>query len=502
MSYPKLGASFAARQSVSSMRTVVRLLSTLSVSLLLSAPAQAQVPIYDTSSPPATPSLASLPLVSSLSKDGVTWTFAQPVRAGQFVNGDYYVVGPATVSSISPAPANGRNGSVLNLPGCRPAGADRSGFDSRTQQGRYDASLRVSLPVTLNPGDALTSSISVDTVGAIRQVMRAEQATISPVRTVSVLYSLSAPVPPDTFRPSYCGRPTGFFYSRNLRRTMLPRLAPVAGTPTLQEFAGYFRRPWVDTLFFGFDAPVEYMPDYGREVARAVGHAGLLLMLDFAPAEREALLVYFVQYGIDLFGALSAGHSGWYAHGGHGSGRKLPILFAGLMLDVPAMLSPPGSFGEDKQTIIATGPPYGPGWAGDIALYAGHMGVNGESVNPGWGPYEHLQPRDWRSSIGEDYRRCCTSIAWVGLALTAKLAGLQQAWNHDALFAYVTRWMNEDDSQDIAAILTQTGRDYSASWQRHGQAWDTFVNNMWRTYSTVAGAPPPRPPTNLRILGP
>ena len=43
------------------------------------------------------------------------------------------------------------------------------------------------------------------------------------------------------------------------------------------------------------------------------------------------------------------------AAGGHGSGRKLPIVFAGLLLDDPVLANisksfPKASFGEDEQT--------------------------------------------------------------------------------------------------------------------------------------------------------
>jgi len=58
---------------------------------------------------------------------GVTWTFDKEVPAGQFVNGDNYVVGPVTVVKIDPAPIDGRNGSILNLNPRR----GKSGFDSR-----------------------------------------------------------------------------------------------------------------------------------------------------------------------------------------------------------------------------------------------------------------------------------------------------------------------------------------------------------------------------------
>src|SRR5262249_16964951 len=58
------------------------------------------------------------PLVrrSSVTKDGITWTFSQSVRVGKFVNGDYFVVGPVTITSILPQPTTKKpykNGSVV-----------------------------------------------------------------------------------------------------------------------------------------------------------------------------------------------------------------------------------------------------------------------------------------------------------------------------------------------------------------------------------------------------
>ena len=48
-----------------------------------------------------------LPLQSSVSQYGITWTFDQPVRVGHFVNGDFYVVGPVKIVGISPPPLAG-----------------------------------------------------------------------------------------------------------------------------------------------------------------------------------------------------------------------------------------------------------------------------------------------------------------------------------------------------------------------------------------------------------
>jgi hypothetical protein len=268
------------------------------------------------------------------------------------------------------------------------------------------------------------------------------------------------------------GRGAPIYLSRNLNRALLPSLAKPAATPSLADYEWHFRRPWVDSMMFNFDDPIEYMPDYSRETTRAVGNAALLLTLDYTPEQKEALLVYLTQYGIDLHGLVAAGHPGWSAHGGHGSGRKFPIVLAGTLLGQPALQRPPGRFGEDMQTMFGTG------WTGATALYAGHYGTNGSGE---YGPYEHLQPSQWLSFLGEDYRRCCTSSAWIAEALAGELIpGVKVNWNHAPFFAYANRWMTEDDTQHRATIRAQTGKDYDGFPQR--KAWDTFTTNMWRAY--------------------
>ena len=435
--------------------------------------------------PPSAPQPAPLILADTVSQHGITWRFQEKVRVGRFVGGDYYVSGPVTIVAITPQPGNGRNGSVLNLP---PVNA-RSGFDDRVAGGRYDPKLVVQLPVSMKPGDALVSSISVMKMRELPAPLRPADRSHSPVRSVSVLTCLAEPVPADAFRPSYCDRDQKIYLARNLRRELLPRLALVEGSTgeagwvtkaAPKEWADRFQRPWVDTCAFNFDVPGEYMPHYGREIGRAVGIASLVLMCDFSPEEKERLLVNFVQYGIDLLGIVRAGHPGWPAHGGHGSGRKWPILFAGIMLrdeDIQSFQTKyKARFGEDMQTM------YGTGWNGAKALYAGHVGAAGSRTNKGWGAYEHLPPSEWQSMIGENYRRCCTSNAWVGQALAARIMHVEKVWNHDAFFDYVDRWMDEDDTEDIRTIKEATGQDYSASWARQRQAWDPFVNQMWAKY--------------------
>lgn len=473
------------------------------------------VVVYTVNDPPPTPALQDLPLLTEITQHGITWTFAEPQRVGRFVNGDYYVVGTATITEIQPLPTmtNGLDGSMLNIQ----PNIQRSGFDSRIESGRYDPSLRVYPPITLAPGNKLVSSRSA--IGSyLSCVMRPSDTSVSPVASISILTSVNAPQPLDAFRPSYAQGSTQIYFSRNLRRQLLPRLPPVQHVPPLSEFEGYLKWPWVDSVFFNFDVPAEYMPSYGRENAYLMSFAGLLLTLDFLSEQKEPLLVYLTQYGIDLYGLVEQGHSGWQAHGGHGSGRKFPIILAGVMLNEEKMKSVKANFGEDMQTIwVRETPPagtYTKSWhtKPETVVYGGHVGINGESVSPGWGPYEHLVPSAWKNTLGESYRRCCTSVSWVGEALAVRLIPeVQAAWNHPQFLAYVDRWMNTpDDPQDLATIQSATGMVIDSDFMQ-GQSWKilsgggyheahrTFVDEMWAAYRNLSlDTIAPSPPKNLR----
>ncbi len=440
----------------------------------------------------------SIGTVGSVSDHGITWTFEEPAAAGRFVTGDYWIVCPARVTAIDPPPEGGRNGSVLNLPPVD----DRTGFDDRTVEGRFDEGLRSYPPIDLVPGDRLASSISFETPGSVENWLRegSGETSESPVWSVSVLTCVAEPPPEDAFRPAYTDPEARIFRLSDLDRSILPALAPPQAIDgaLLDDLASRLSRPWIDNLFFGFDAQVEYMAMYGREMGRVASMASVLLLYDL-PADQDAsqdrLLVGFVQRGIDLWGLVRAGHPGWAAFGGHGSGRKWPIVFAGLLFADPEMASPPTSypdtrFGEDMHTsyVADLAPPADqpPWWDASDVVYTGHMGVlGGVAVNddPAWGPYEHLAPEDWLDDIGESYRRCCTSQAWVGQALAARVLDAQADWGHDAFFAYVDRWMNPDgDTEYTQEIFERRGSDFRGAWAAHGRGWDPLVEEAWAAY--------------------
>ncbi|MBN2581833.1 MAG: hypothetical protein JXL80_02115 [Planctomycetes bacterium] len=422
-----------------------------------------------------------LPLLSNVSQFGITWTFAAPSPVGQFVNGDWYVVGPVTITAISPSPvygANARNGSTLNLPI-----SGLVGYDSRVTNYYRDA-LNARLPIAMVPGDSLVSTISVDVMGQIPNMLRTSDHSNLPVRTAAVLTCMAEQPPADAFRPSFMDTSNTVYRAGSLRRHLLPQLPRPAHTPTLAEYERYLERPWADPAWFSFAAPMENMPVYGREYARLVGMASLLLCCDFTDQEKETLLIRFTQLGIDLWGMVRAGHPGWNAHGGHHSGHKWPIIFAGLMLGDVAMQRPSATYPatdyqEDMQTM------YDACWTGATAVYAGHFGSEGHPSYDDWGPYEHLHPSQWPGTIGENYRRCCTSLSWIGEALAARILHAADLWQHNAFFDYCDRWMTEDDTQ-FAQIAASYHPDsdwwFTADWARQRQCWDTFVEEMWAAY--------------------
>lgn len=293
--------------------------------------------------------------------------------------------------------------------------------------------------------------------------------------------------------------PPRIYLARNLKRELLPNAAVTESVPKkLDLFTRFTQRPWVGTCFFGFEEPAENMPQYGMEYGRVSGACALLLCAEFKPEQKEPLLVNYVQIGIDLGGMVRAGHPGWTGWGGHGSGRKLPIVFAGLLLGDEQLAHinksfPTVSFGEDEQTA------YGDCWTGAKVVFTGHSGIDtatgvGRSRGNAWGPYEHMPPSQWKAgqNTSEAYRRTCTSGGWVAQALALRLLHAEKAWGHDAFLDYVDRWMYEDDTAFIKTIKEATGKDYDHEWSRHGWAWqekEAFVKEMWAKHRPTLAAP-------------
>ena len=483
--------------------------------------------IYTAANTPATPKLQDLPLKESVEQYGITWTFDKPFRVGQFITGDFYVVGPVTVVRIDPKPLFGeeldkmsdrwplinksgvqeskyegkraRNGSVLNQ-GVTGKRATFGGFDSRLAHTMYDPEQFAHLPIAMKPGDSLFSNISND------EPLSAYDGHGQPVLSSAVLTCMAEPVPADAFRPSYCDKENKTYLARNLHRELLYALPrPETAPASLSEFARLFQRPWQDTVAWGYANAELNSPRYGQRITNSVSTVALLLQLDYPALDKEKLLVHYVQYGIDLWGIVRAGFPGWKGHGGFCGGRKWTLIFSGMMLGDDDMRSPNSKypellFGEDTQTAA------GKSWSGFDVVFTSHpawcdaVKNSPELEHPSKWAEIREKDRYRRGDQSEGYRRCCTSVEWPGEALAARLMRAERYWNHEPFFKYVDRWMDGEDIHATAKVVLDAAEEdakkagkpssYSQSkWLLTQPRSNPFFLDMWGKYRKNLPAP-------------
>ena len=284
---------------------------------------------------------------------------------------------------------------------------------------------------------------------------------------------------PDAFRPPYVKAAPADKQPRyrvaDLDFRALRDLQPVGEMPLIEAVTRRFERLWLDhvpTWVARYMHPLENMPDYGRDMGALVGSAGLMLNLDLPKKRKQELLIHFTQLGIDNHAKLRGGCR-WPGVGGHGHGRKLPILVAGRVLGDERMLAigrdfvsktkaeggDGGYFGEDTQTFYVRR-------TGDQEWNGGHGGYTEEHDGlPEWGfAHADAPERDDASWDGNPYRRCCSANGWVAQCLTARVMGLVEAWHHQAFFDYMDRYQQHE---------------HTDAWHR---SWVDWHPNMWGAY--------------------
>lgn len=410
---------------------------------------------------------------SSISQFGITFQFAQAVPAGQFVNGDWFVVGPVTIVDMLPQSisVNTRviNGAMVNPdPSTRNQGYDGNMYLPGDEQ-YYIPALNVawglspSHPLVLQPNQSLIKSIS-----------NLNPNVIADLETCSVLTCLAQVPPVGSFRPPYAGNDHQVRFDKGmLDYSALASLVPAAGMPNVATQTAKFERPWLDHCP-GWPSrymhPSLDMPDYGRDFTSLYNEAALLCNVTITQPERELLVMRLVQIGIDFWGNV---HNGcyWEGVGGQNSGRKLPILFAGAllrdadMLGVGSLISQRFAngtytihFGEDGQTFYVEQTAPGVFNWGYGTYSAADVGV------PEFGfSHVHWPASDHQGWFDDSYRRCCTANAWIGGVLCARIMGLVDEWNHPALFDYMDRYVTQETS----------------GWTK---AWSTWCGSMWDMY--------------------
>jgi hypothetical protein len=464
----------------------------------------------------------------SVTQYGITWTFDKPYTVGKFVTGDYWVIGPVTVVSVSPAPGPApanepatsgksiygttmlvtdprmRNGSMIILGRDREAdkgtGFGAQGYDSRGLV--YAPKLSVAFPLQLPVNQSLISSISTETYddkgkvstpyimapfssGPSRYLNCAPTAE-SVMSDAAVLTCLDKIPPDDAFRPPYAGTEKPIYEVKDLHWDILPKLQPVASTPDWAKMERVFERPWLDHLdTFAIQTcfPANNQPGYGREFSRMTSMAGLMLLLDVPQEQKQKLMIEYVQLGIDLHGLGVCGRNWISEDGGFWIGRKWPILFASLMLNNESLRTfPPvdASVPVYSTLMLAPTTPAPNGFfCEDTDTFYGKGGdgqtVLGQTIFH-MVPHPSFEEKPRSQFDAEDKRldayRTQNALSWNGEALAALLMKAKAIWNHDAYFDYVDRMMGPNPASEFP------------KWLLPGctSSMDLFTQDMWNTY--------------------
>jgi hypothetical protein len=420
---------------------------------------------------------------TELSQYGITWTFAEPVEFGQFVNGDYWVVGPVTVVEVDPAPAvvNGNyvHGSMIN------PRLGSQGYDSRTTRSRapYDSTSRVQFPVTIQPDASLISSISRDLNN---------EAPIPVLKSAAVLTVIRAPAHEDAFRPGLIGDDKPQYRAGSIRWDLLPNLSETPSAPdSLYYYERSFQRPWLlhnGSWTSRYISPTDNMPDYHQDIAILLSHGAVAMLTDLG-VDRTELVINYLQVAIDYYTMQQSPGEGRYNY-------RWPIVFAGIMLGNDSMrfMWKNGDYGtsayqDDKIYLWADSVrtkrsailPVGETWTGHDVFWR----IKPGEYAPNQFSHEELHPNEWDwieqegypggGTKQESYRRM-HSVSTVGFGLAALAFGAQDEFDFDIYFDYADRWMSETEG-----FLESKGHGVDGIHPVQTSK-STFVDEMWTAH--------------------
>ena len=462
---------------------------------------------------------------SSISQYGITWTFSAARPVGQYANGDYWVLGPVTITSITPAASGGLNGWEVNPPlagnstttsGLQFADEGATGgkqaFDKDGSY--YSSSLMPTLPYTANGGQSLVKATSVSGRPA------GDCSTSGCLNQAAILTVVDSVPPGDgatMFRPPFVGtsKPTFSTAALDAQLPNLPRLASTtsidAVLPTLSAALAPMQAPdvgWSLEEYAGFHPRANVLPA-GETNTYETGLVGLYTDAIFRAliaksgdneTTRRQLLIALVQRGIDTYGEHAAGMH-WYAAGGHNIGPRIMVAFAAWMLSDATIKS---AVSNDNHTYdyadTATLQPNRV--AGGHSLF-GQLHCThpeGDCETSYWwviqnsvdnqndpDPYGFI---DGGYAPSTSYEQCCVASALVGEALAVHLIpGLDTVWADTSVPDFASRWKNHGlwAQPDPCAPVSQGG---GKNPSRPGQCIldpDLTAGSTFASFSCQAG---------------
>lgn len=429
---------------------------------------------------------------SSVSQWGITWTFSTDRPTGQFVNGDWWVLGPVTITGISPA-SSIYGGSMINpVPG-QPQGLY---FDNPWASPAYNGGLNIglSLPITIEGGNSLFSTINNPDTWI--QGPNQEKTWFKETAVLTVVKNTPSE---GSFRPPYAGSDKTIKPNWNLSRvnySVLRNLvAPIpTNVPDKVWLENATQRPllemnfnwpnsnwkssWAENKAGGYPRRT-----YGREISHISSGAGLLLQTDISQSSKQKLLIHMCQWGIDVSGLIRLGMQ-WQPNGGHNLGRMMPLFLAANVMNDSEM------FEQLKQ---ANGP---------FQEYYNHYYILQEDIDrpraqgsnaapytqamlgiPEWssgGRFEQSQASS--NFVGDVGYRYINGAPNCGVIATILLMGKRDTLEHEAYVRYISERYYPTFKTNAAGTLPSYGDDIAL-----------FTRDMWEAYLTNDVVPPSIP---------
>jgi len=429
---------------------------------------------------------------------GIRFNFADTMPTGRYVNGDWFVSSlalPVSIVRMDPPfvidgreknGAESRYGSGLNGPG-------NQGFDGSTTPNNNATGYGYSSSANVDPAN--TGKPLVFASGTEGSVDKGKSGTPDKNGRAALDYmarlTIVKQIPPDgAFRPGADNpNKTSHWTEADMDLSILPNVAAVPSLPEFDAVYDKIRRPHMHTSLKGQNRvrkPKFNEQTYGREYAGTTADAALMLCTNIPTAKKRLLAIAFVQLGIDIYERAKRGGC-WEADGCLNCGRKLPLLFAALLLNDPGMKNyasakhtaswvkgaqgygnrkdvPGPQFMEDRQTNYID--------AYDVAN-SGY--TEAEIGRPEWQKkywfYPSSNTKGLDSKYDATYRGHNTHHRY-GAALAAMLIpGGRKLWGWEPFFEYCDYWEPYFDNPP----------------QGHPNRPKTFHKDMWNTYRDTVG---------------
>lgn len=451
-------------------------------------------------------SVFSLPaLALEITHRDVTWTIDGDPVHGTYANGDPWVVGPVTITSITPesTDSNGwwQHGTQVNAV----AGTGPQGFDSAMSEGGQGP--WYSLKLNVDPGHT-GEPLVVDEGMVIKSISRSSRPAVRGAGSRPQLLDMEymtvvteAP-PAGAFRPPPVGTDkTSAWTTEDLDYSILRDLPVLPGAPEKDAVEDWFLRPWPSFILDNqgrWVHPLRNMPNYGRDFGRRLGQGGLVLHSEIG--DKTRLYIRLVQIGIDTYATVREGNF-FNGFGAINSGWKWPVLLAGLALgdkEIQTVASggvtKPGSspnadrlnFSFDRQTWYVL--------PGDVGreMYSRdgrpretygeeHVGL------PEWGEQHWKQAVRDGSNWNAYYRNIAFAGDFGGILSGVLTKGGTEAWGWPATIEYMDRYMKDRPGGAVGAAPNNLSE------------WEGAMYSEYRDLVPPVRATKPQPPSNLRM---